>query len=111
MAIVISEEALVEAANNMDTLQKRNAALKEKLERMFRDLTNALDTPAGHAIQWSGQDVVVQPVDDMAKVIKLMSDILNSIIGKGPNGRGYYYDKLFVEYDELDTTLKNKKTQ
>ena len=111
MAIVISEEALVEAANNMDTLQKRNAALKEKLERMFRDLTNALDTPAGHAIQWSGQDVVVQPVDDMAKVIKLMSDILNSIIGKGPNGTGYYYDKLFVEYDELDTTLKNKKTQ
>jgi len=111
MSTIISEEALKEAVRDMDTLQKRNQALKTKLENMFRDLTSALDTPAGHAIQWSGQNVVVQPVDDMAKVIKLMSDILNSIIGKGPNGRGYYYDKLFVEYDELDTTLKNKKTQ
>ena len=111
MSTIISEEALKEAVRDMDTLQKRNQALKTKLENMFRDLTSALDTPAGHAIQWSGQNVVVQPVDDMAKVIKLMSDILNSIIGKGPNGRGHYYDKLFVEYDELDTTLKNKKTQ
>lgn len=111
MAIVISEEALIEAADKMDILQKRNSELKKKLEGMFQNLASALDTPAGHAIQWSGQDVVVQPVDDMAKVIKLMSEILNSIIGKGPNGRGYYYDKLFVEYDELDTTLKNKKTQ
>ena len=111
MSIIISEEALLQAANEMDTLQKRNQDLKDKLEGMFRDLSNALDTPAGHAIQWAGQDVVVQPVDDMAKVIKLMSEILNSIIGKGSNGRGYYYDKLFFEYDELDTTLKNKKTQ
>lgn len=111
MSTIISEEALKEAVRDMGTLQQRNQALKTKLENMFRDLTSALDTPAGHAIQWSGQNVVVQPVDDMAKVIKLMSDVLNSIIGNGPNGRGYYYDKLFVEYDELDTTLKNKKTQ
>lgn len=111
MATLISEAALNEAAQKMDTLRQRNQALKEKLENMFNDLTSALDTPSGQAIEWTGKNVLVQPIDDLAKVIKLMSDILNDIIGQGGMGRGYYYDKLFVEYDELDKVLKNKKTQ
>lgn len=93
----------------MARLKERNKRLKDKLERMYKDLTTALDTPAGHALEWTGRDVLLEPIEDMSKVIGLMSDTLNTIIGKGSTS-GTYYDKLFNEYDELDKILKNKRT-
>lgn len=111
MGVRIDDQALRTAAADMLALQQRNQRLRDKLEQMFKNLTDALDTPAGHAIQWTGQDVLVKPIDDMGKVIKFMSDTLNTIIGQGEDGGGTYYDKLFDEYYELDRILKSKTTQ
>lgn len=83
MAIHINDQALKDAAHDMFELRCRNQRLKEKLEEMFQDLTSALDTPAGHAVQWTGKDVLIQPIDDMGKVLEHMSDTLNIIIGQG----------------------------
>lgn len=111
MAVHIDDQALKDAARDMLALRQRNQRLKEKLEKMFQDLTTALDTPAGHAVQWTGKDVLIQPIDDMGKVLEHMSDTLNIIIGQGGEARGTYYDKLFDEYVELDRILKNKTTK
>ena len=111
MAVHIDDQALKDAARDMLALRQRNQRLKEKLEKMFQDLTTALDTPSGHAVQWTGKDVLIQPIDDMGKVLEHMSDTLNIIIGQGGETRGTYYDKLFDEYDELDRILKNKTTK
>lgn len=110
MAVHIDDKALHTAARDMELLQQRNDRLKTKLETMFKNLTEALDTPAGHAIEWAGKDVLLQPIDDMSKVIKHMSATLNIIIGKGDEDKGVYYDKIFDEYDELDRILRNKNT-
>ncbi len=48
MAVHIDDQALKDAARDMLALRQRNQRLKEKLEKMFQDLTTALDTPAGH---------------------------------------------------------------
>lgn len=111
MAVHIDDNALKKAAADMLSLKDRNQKLKEKLEKMFRNLTSALDTPAGHAVEWTGKDVLIQPINDMGIVIKHMSDTLNILIGQGGEGRGIYYDKLFDEYKELDRILRNKTTQ
>jgi len=70
MAVHIDDQALKDAARDMLALRQRNQRLKEKLEKMFQDLTTALDTPAGHAVQWTGKDVLIQPIDDMGKVLE-----------------------------------------
>ena len=45
----------------------------------------------------------------MSKVIDFTSKTLDLIIGQ--NGvQGRYYDKLFDEYEELDSIKKKKKT-
>jgi hypothetical protein len=79
---------------------------------MYKNLTTALDTPAGHAVEWTGKDVLLEPIDDMGKVIEHVSDTLNIIIGQDGRSesepKGTYYDKLFDEYEELDRTLKSK---
>ncbi len=111
MSVRIDDQALKTAANDMLELRHRNQRLKEKLEAMFQDLITALDTPAGHAVQWTGKEVLIQPIDDMGKVLEHMSDTLNVIIGQNGEEKGTYYDKLFDEYDELDRILRNKSTK
>lgn len=112
MGIHIDDQALLVAANDMLELTRRNQRLKEKLNNMYHDLTTALDTPAGHAVEWTGKEVLLEPIDDMGKVLEHMSDTLSVIIGQGAKqsseSGGTYYDKLFDEYDELDRTLRNK---
>ena len=111
MAVRIDDQALITAAKDMAALKLRNQRLRDKLERMFKDLTEALDTPAGHAVEWSGRDVLLQPIDDMGKVIQHMSDTLNVLIGRNNEASGIYYDKIFDEYYELDRILKSKSTK
>lgn len=111
MGIHLNEQAFKTAASDMLALKERNERLKEKLETMYENLTTALDTPAGHELEFTGRDVLLEPIDDMNKVIKHMSDTLNIIIGQGGERSGVYYDKLFDEYDELEQILKNKTTR
>ena len=108
MALRVNEQALKDAAKAMRDLQDRNLALKQKLENMYKDLTSALDSPTGHAIEWTGKDVLVEPIDNMSTVLNFVASTLDKLVGKQG---GTSYGKLFVKYDELDTTIKNKKTQ
>lgn len=109
MGIRLNDQAFINAANDMAALKERNQRLRDKLEQMYKNLTTALDTPAGHALGLTGRNVLVEPIDNMNKVIAHMSKTLNIIIGQsGSNGK--YYDKLFDEYEELDRILKNKST-
>lgn len=115
MGIHIDDQALKKAATDMYALKERNQKLKEKLEKMYHNLTTALNTPAGHAVEWTGRDILLEPIDDMGKVLEHMSDTLNILIGEdsrnGGEPRGTFYDKLFDEYEELDRILRNKSTK
>lgn len=55
MSIHIDDQALKTAASDMLALKTRNKNLKDKLAKMYQDLTTALDTPAGHAVEWTGR--------------------------------------------------------
>lgn len=111
MGIHLDDQALKTAAADMMALRQRNQRLKEKLETMYKNLTTALDTPAGHAVEWTGRDVLLDPINDMGKVLEHVSDTLNVIIGQdGKEPKSVYYDKLFAEYQELDRILKSKST-
>lgn len=109
MAIHLNDQAFKTAARDMANLKTRNENLRKKLEQMYKDLTTALDTPAGHAMEFTGKDVLLEPIDDMSKVIDHVSNTLDTIIGQS-GGKGIYYDKLFDDYDELNQILKNKTT-
>lgn len=115
MGIHIDDQALKTAASDMYALRVRNQKLKEKLEKMYHNLTTALNTPAGHAVEWTGRDILLEPIEDMGKVLEHMSDTLNIIIGQdsrnGGEEKGTFYDKLFKEYEELDRILRSKSTK
>jgi len=110
MGIHLNDQAFKTAAADMEKLKVRNEQLRLKLASMYKDLTTALDTPAGHALEFTGKDVLLEPIEDMSKIISHMSKTLNTIIGTGGEARGTYYDKLFDEYEELDRIIKNKTT-
>lgn len=110
MGIHLDEQAFITAAEDMAKLKERNQRLRYKLEMMYKNLTKALNTPAGHAIEFTGRNVLLEPIDDMNKVIDHMSRTLNMIIGASGESSGKYYDKLFTDYDELDRIIKNKIT-
>lgn len=109
MSIHLDDNAFKTAASDMEKLKERNNRLRQKLERMYKNLTTALNTPAGHAMEIKGKDVLLDPIDDMGRVIDFMALTLNAIIGQS-GSRGVYYDKLFDEYEELDRILRNKST-
>lgn len=73
MSIHIDDQALKTAASDMLALKTRNKNLKDKLAKMYQDLTTALDTPAGHAVEWTGKDVLLKPLEDMEKVLECCS--------------------------------------
>lgn len=94
----------------MKNLKNRNEKLHQELKTMYHNLKTALDTPAGHALEWQSDYVLLKPIEDMGKVLEHVSDTLNIIIGKGEEPKGVYYDKLFQEYEEIDRILKEKKS-
>ncbi len=108
--ILISEEALEQAASDMAALYKRNQDFYTKMKEMFNGISNALNTPAGAEIKITGGDVLLDPIRDMNRILEHMSYTLNTIIGKDGRPKGIYYDKLFQEYEELSQIIINKRT-
>ena len=71
MGIHLNDQAFKTAAADMEKLKVRNEQLRLKLASMYKDLTTALDTPAGHALEFTGKDVLLEPIEDMSKIISM----------------------------------------
>ena len=92
--IKLSSEAFKTAALEMSALKTRAETLKTTLEQMYKDLTTALDTPAGKEIEIEAKDVLIKPIDD------LMSKTLDDIIDTP------YYQGVFDKYEQLMQNIK-----
>lgn len=96
MTLYLMIQHLKTASDDMASLKQQAANLKTKLEKMYEDVTSALDTSAGDEIQFTAKNVLLQPIEDMSAVIQHISDTLNTIIGTG------YYKDIFVKFEELN---------
>lgn len=94
--IVLDDAAFATASQEMADLKQDATNLKSKLEKMYENVSTALDTTAGEEIQIAAKDVLLQPIEDMSVVIQHISDTLNTIIGSG------YYKDIFVQYESLN---------
>lgn len=97
--IYLDDNAFTTAESEMLALKKRVEELKKKLEKMYSDLSNALVTPAGKAIELKAGKVLIKPIDDLSLVIQHVSDTLNEIIGTG------YYKDVWVKFEELNQNI------
>lgn len=97
--IILDDNAFTTAESEMLALKKRVEELKKKLEKMYLDLSNALITPAGKAIELKAGKVLIKPIEDLSLVIQHVSDTLNEIIGTG------YYKDVWVKFDELNQNI------
>jgi hypothetical protein len=66
---------------------------------MYHNVTTALDTPAGQALEITAKDVLIEPIDKMLIVIEHVSSTLNEIIGEG------HYKDVFVKFEELNQSV------
>lgn len=97
--IYLDDNAFTTAESEMVALKMRVEELKKKLEQMYLDLSNALVTPAGKAIELKAGKVLIKPIEDLSLVIQHVSDTLNEIIGTG------YYKDVWVKFDELNQNI------
>lgn len=98
--ICLDDNAFSNAVTQMNSLKKRTDTLRTTLEGMYKDLVTAVDTPAGRAIQVEAKDVLIAPINDMAAVLKHVSETLEAV-----KGTGYYHD-IFVRYQSLNENIK-----
>ncbi len=98
--ITIDDAAFKVAAQGMKDLKKRAEDLKTKLEQMYDDLSTALDTPAGKAIELKAKDVLIEPIENLRLVIEHISSTLTEIMGSG------YYKDVFVKFEELNNSIQ-----
>jgi len=54
----------------MTTLEARVETLNGKLQEMYRNLTTALDTPAGKQLEITAEKVLIEPIDNLSNVVK-----------------------------------------
>lgn len=98
--ILLDEAAFDTASSEMKALKNRAQNLKTKLEQMYKDLSTAMDTPAGKAVETTAKDVLIKPIDDLLLVIDHVSSTLSEIIGTGN------YKDVFVKFEELNNSIK-----
>ena len=97
--IVLDDSAFATASSEMTALKNQTKALKEKMKQMYKDLKSAMDTPAGAAVDFTAESVLIKPIDDMLLVLEHISSTLTEI-----NGTGYYKD-VFVKFEELNSSI------
>lgn len=98
--VALRSEAFKAAASEMSALKIRAETLKAMLEQMYRDLTTALDTPAGKAIEIDAKGALFEPIESLILVIGQMSKTLDDIIDTP------YYQGVFDEYEQLVQNIK-----
>jgi hypothetical protein len=94
--IVLDDNAFATASSGMNTLKSDAEKLKQKLESMYKDVSEAMDTSSGDALELTAKNVLLQPIEDMSVVIQHISTTLETIKGTG------YYKDIFVKYEELN---------
>lgn len=93
--LVVNEEQFEAAANDMRALKKRTGELKKTMSKMYDDLANAMDTPAGKEVKLEAKNTLLKPVEDMALVVGHISETLDTVIGNG------YYKDVFKGFEDL----------
>lgn len=98
--IVLDDDAFRTASEEMAALKVRTGELKARMERMYTDLTGALDTPAGKQVEFTAKEVLIEPIDSLLLVIEHISATLNEIMGTG------YYKDVFIKFEQLNQNIK-----
>jgi hypothetical protein len=98
--ILLEDTAFDTASEQMLKLKESAEALKEKVSKMYDDLSTALQTPAGEKLNITAKDILIKPIDDQLEVIKHISDTLKKIITSN------YYKGVFIEFEMLDKNIK-----
>ena len=98
--IVLDDAAFATASADMAALKTRTEELKSKLQQMYKDLSSAMDTPAGEAVELTSEKVLIKPIEDMLLVIYHISATLTQIMGTG------HYKDVFVKFEELNASVK-----
>lgn len=98
--IILDDTAFSTASQDMAALKTRAENLKTKLEKMYSDLTTALDTPAGKQVEITAGNVLIEPIDSMLLVIDHISSTLTEIIGTG------HYKDVFIKFEQLNQNIK-----
>lgn len=98
--IVLDDSAFSTASQDLTVLKADTEKLKTKLETMYKELTEALNTPAGEQVALVAKDVLIKPIEDMTLVISHISSTLNEVIGTG------YYKDVFIKFEELNESIQ-----
>jgi hypothetical protein len=97
--IILDDSAFNTASADMAQLKVDTEALKTKLETMYTELTEALNTPAGLQFRLVAWDVLIKPIEDMILVFDHISSQLEEIISTG------YYKDVFVKFEDLNQSI------
>lgn len=98
--IILDDTAFATASADMAELKTRTEELKSDLKKMYKELTTALDTPAGKAVEITAEKVLIKPIEDLLLVIEHISSTLDEIIGTG------YYKDVFIKFEQLNQSIK-----
>lgn len=98
--IVLDDTAFNVASTEMSALKTRAEVLKLKLETMYKELTTALNTPAGLQVENTAEKVLIKPIEDLLLVIEQISGTLSEVIGTG------YYKDIFIKFEQLNQSIK-----
>jgi len=98
--IVLDDCAFSTASQDLTVLKADTEKLKTKLETMYKELIEALNTPAGEQVTVVAVDVLIKPIEDMTLVISHISSTLTEIIGTG------YYKDVFIKFEELNQSIQ-----
>lgn len=98
--ILLDDSAFNTASAEMKQLKTDTENLKTKMQKMYEDLQNAMDTPSGDAVELVSSKVLLEPIDNLLLVVDHISSTLTQIIGTG------YYKDVFVKFEELNSSIK-----
>lgn len=98
--ILLDDTAFATASSEMAALKTRTEALKTKLEEMYRELSTAMNTPAGKQLELTARKVLVKPIEDLLLIIQHISGTLAEIIGTG------HYKDIFIKFEQLNASVK-----
>jgi hypothetical protein len=96
----LDDTAFTTASDDAAALKSRAQKLKTKLEAMYKELTSALDTPAGKAVELTADKVLIKPIDDLLLTIEHLAITLKEIIDTS------HYKGVFINYEQLNQNIK-----